>query len=161
MSKSKFDGATFRLNVVPENPKSMKGDEGYVQEDLIQDFDDLGFSDVKIPVLENWQLSGAKPNHCYRGMCGEKVFYCHTDESGRGVFKHAPNDAPNAVTFSCWDRDLKPVEPAYRPIDWPAVMNQAVVDVSRDGCRNAAQAMPWIADWLLMDAESGMGGDDG
>ena len=154
MSNSKFDGATFKLNLVSSPPRPMEADEGYVHVDMVEEFEDMGFSDVKIPVLENWQLSGAKPNHCYRGMCGEKVFYCHTDETGRGVFKHAPKDAPNAVTFSCWERDLKPVEPGQpSDINWRAVMDQAATDIHQGGDKKAKRAMPWITDWLMAENE--------
>ena len=133
---------------------------------LVQEFEDLGFSDVKIPVLENWQLSGAKPNHCYRGTCGEDVFYCQTDESGKGIFRHLPVSAfPGAVQakkelsriMGLWSgrpegwQDF--AEPKQRPINWRAVMEQAVTDIHQGGDKKAKRAMPWITDWLMAENE--------
>jgi len=151
----------------------MEADEGYVHADMVEEFEDMGFSDVKIPVLENWQLSGAKPNHCYRGMCGEKVFYCHTDEMGRGVFRHLPVSAfPGAVQakkelsriMGLWSgrpegwQDF--AEPKQKPINWRLAIDQAMTDIERDGSESALAALPWLADWLIIEAKSGMGDGD-
>ena len=51
-------------------------------------------------------------------------------------------------------------EPSSPDVNWKAAVNQAIADIEQDGSESALAALPWLADWLIIEAKSGMGDGD-
>ena len=92
----------------------------------------------KYPRLEN-----GKPGHVYKAESDDVTLYCVADANGSGRFR--PVD----------DLDKR----AQKPINWRLAIDQAITDIERDGSESALAALPWLADWLIIEAKSGMKDD--
>ena len=51
----------------------------------------------------------------------------------------------------------EPPQPSH--INWRLAIDQAMTDIERDGSESALAALPWLADWLIIEAKSGMKDD--